>query len=111
METHLITSFLAMFLSANLVLCVDFYFYKKTYEALVSGEYAYNEELSGRDVHYFTKREGPDWKGIMYFADSGAIRLVNGGYLHNNLVMYFSPYSLYWYKKLDAWFKNNIENL
>jgi hypothetical protein len=99
----IITSMIA---SANLVLFKDFYHYKKTYEALVSGEYVYNEHLSGCGVHYFTNTN--DYDRILYFTDDSSIKLVNGGYLHNNFVTNFSPYSLYWYKKLNRWFKNNL---
>jgi hypothetical protein len=113
METYFIIIVFAIVssvVSANLVLFVDFYYYKKTYEALVSGEYKYDKELSGYGVHFFTKNPR-DFRGILYFTHNSDIKLVNGGYLHNNLPTYFSPYSLYWYKKLNRWFKNNIENL
>ena len=110
METFFIVTVLWIVVpvvSSNLVLFVDFYYYKKTYKALVSGKYTYNKDLSGYGVHYFTKTPR-DVIGILYFTHNNDIKLVNGGYLHNNLPTYFSPYSLYWYIKLNRWFKNNI---
>jgi hypothetical protein len=113
METFFIVTVLLIVVpvvSANLVLFENFYYYKKTYEALVSGEYKYDKELSGYGVYYFTKTPR-DFRGILYFANDSDIKLINGGCLHNSVVTYFSPYSLYWYIKLNRWFKNNIENL
>ena len=112
METFFIVTVLlivASVVSTNLVLFPSFYYYKKTYEALVSGEYTYNKDRSGYGVHYFTNTS--DYDRILYFANNSDIKLINGGYLHNSVVTYFSPYSLYWYIKLNRWFKNNIENV
>jgi hypothetical protein len=102
---QIILTIFSMMVSANIVLFGDFPYYRWTYDALLSGQYRYNERLSGRGVLYFTKKEKLDSTWVLYFTDRRAIQLINGGYLHNNLITYFSPYSLYWYFKLRGLIK------
>jgi hypothetical protein len=91
----------------------EYKYYKITYKSLVSGLYHFHDEWE--DNYVFVKN-GMTWKeamdhetGTIIFFKSGAIQLLKKGmYIHSSVILLFaSPYSLYWFKKLNKWLIEN----
>lgn len=109
-------------LATFLTLRKNYSAYKLTYNALLSGDYVYNEYLSKHsDIIYFRK---PGDNSLSNFNDEilffekgeGSIKLLGRDkYIHNALFTYFELYTLYWKKKIIKTMKekqnNNIKSL
>lgn len=46
---------------------------------------------------------------FIYFTGSNGFKLCNYVYLHNAAFTWCDPYSFYWLRKYQRWFKNNVE--
>jgi hypothetical protein len=102
---------------SHIISIYHFKVFKKTYQALISGDYVFTAHDEINNHYYFTK-DGIDlsasWctgKLIAFYPDDGAIKLLgHGNYAHIGLLNYFNPYALYWIKKLMRWFEENKNN-
>jgi len=107
-------------LSTFLTLRKNYSSYKLTYDALLNGDYVYNEYLSkGSDIIYFRKPGDDKFNDdeIIFFENgNGSIKLLGKNkYIHDASFTYLDPYTLYWKKKIRKIMNqkqnNNIKSL
>jgi hypothetical protein len=101
-----IGSFLFIFgLATFLTLRKNYSSYKLTYDAILGGDYVYNEYLSkGSNIIYFRRPGDNSFNDdeILFFENGdGSIKLLGKSkYIHNASFTYLDPYTLYWKKKI-----------
>jgi hypothetical protein len=101
-----IGSFLFIFgLATFLTLRKNYSSYKLTYDAILGGDYIYNEYLSkGSNIIYFRRPGDNSFNDdeILFFENGdGSIKLLGKSkYIHNASFTYLDPYTLYWKKKI-----------
>jgi hypothetical protein len=101
-----IGSFLFIFgLATFLTLRKNYSSYKLTYDAILGGDYIYNEYLSkGSNIIYFRRPGDNSFNDdeILFFENGdGSIKLLGKSkYIHNASFTYLDPYTLHWKKKI-----------
>ena len=101
-----IGSFLFIFgLATFLTLRKNYSSYKLTYDAILGGDYIYNEYLSkGSNIIYFRRPGDNSFNDdeILFFENGdGSIKLLGKSkYIHSASFTYLDPYTLYWKKKI-----------
>jgi len=88
-------------------------YYKETYLAIKNKDYI----LSSNNESFITFRpkdkiDLPIWhfdKEILYFKSDETIKLTNG-YIHNDFMPFFDPYTFYWHKKIKKEMLFNIRS-
>jgi hypothetical protein len=109
-------------LASFLTLRKNYPAYKLTYDALLSGDYVYNEYLTQNgDIIYFRKPGDNSLTNfndeILFFENGkGSIKLLGREkYIHNALFTDFELYTHYWQKKIRKVMKekqnNNIKSI
>lgn len=116
------TIFILTILIVFFVLCLStivvnyprYSYYKKTYDALVSGEYVYS--WSGHNQFYFIHKNETDifsGNGIIFFdnPDKRDIKLLGYlNYIHGGTLTYMDPYTWFWSKKIWKWYDSNSQS-
>jgi hypothetical protein len=99
-----------MSLATILTLSTKYKYYKLTYQLLYSGNYVFSTECSTY-VGFSKPNQNNLWSWstdeILYFKQDGSIKLIDG-YIHNNLMILFDPYTLYWYFKIEKLIRNQL---
>jgi hypothetical protein len=116
-----IGSFLFIFgLATFLTLRKNYSSYKLTYDAILGGDYIYNEYLSkGSNIIYFRRPGDNSFNDdeILFFENGdGSIKLLGKSkYIHSASFTYLDPYTLYWKKKIRTVMNekqnNNIKSI
>lgn len=95
---YLVALMLIGVFSSVLILYPNYKYYKKIYNNLD------NMDLEVFDDVVWTKNNSR----FVWFMDSGGFKIAPGYYLHNSIVTYFDPYSLYWLIKYRRYFKKRF---
>jgi hypothetical protein len=76
-------------------------YYKETYLALKNKEYLYyNQDNTFITFRPKDRMNGPGFfEEILFFKSDETIKLTNG-YIHNDFVPFFDPYTQYWHWKI-----------
>lgn len=87
-------------------------FYNPLYNGLVSGEYIFVEEEYG-DYKYRKKDDLSFTTEVTYESTSNRIILPGFKTLSLNFISIFDFYTVYWYFKLNSWFKKykGVDNI
>jgi len=110
-ETPLLYSILIAFgiflgiliLCSILTLGKNYTHYRSTYDALLRGDYVYNEHLSKYgDIVYFRKPGDNSFNDdeILLFSNGSIKLLGKSAYIHNASFSYMDPYTVYWKIKI-----------
>ena len=104
--TFMIPVVISFFLQAP-----NFKYYRSTYLALKSGKYfpIYFPNKEQPNMVVYVDEENPDRlkaldeNDITFFVSDGSIKLLSKDpkYIHNDLLINFNPYTLYWRWKLN----------
>ncbi len=100
------TYIICVIVSVNL-LWSNYKYYKTTYTFLELGFFDYH---SLGDVYYSFNQKGGLKCEIIKEKYFNRIKLVNGKCLHNDMLLIFDLYSLYWYRKIFKLAENYIDN-
>ena len=75
-------------------------YYKETYLAIKNKDYIMSS--NNESFIIFTCKDKPsgDAETILYFKSDQAIKLTGGGYIHNDFMPFFDPYTQYWHWKI-----------
>lgn len=97
----LFSTYCIMSLSVVLTFFTTYKYYRLTYQYLLSGNYIFSSENSMYIRFSRPNQVNNTWsfEEILYFKEDGTIKLVDG-YIHNNQLIWFDPYTLYWYFKI-----------
>lgn len=100
---YLLLIILLFVFSAILTLFLNWKYYKSIYNTLEVKNF---EKANNEYNQVKTKNDK-----IIWFVNKNDFKLNDGVYLHNSIVTYFDPYSLYWYIKYKKWFNENCNHL
>lgn len=87
---------------SSVVLIDDYKYYSRTYKELPKMKFYIN------GPHIYNSKYGEPRGEFVWFVESNDFKVGPWNYVHNNLMTYLSPYSLYWLIKYKNWFKKNV---
>jgi hypothetical protein len=92
----------AFVLAAVITNCNNYKFYKRVYRTLSSRTFYLNIS------QVYSCRWDEKQDNFVWFVYSNEFQLNRNCYLHNAMYTKFDPYSYYWLKKYQRWFKKNV---
>jgi len=94
---------LLIFMFASILVLSDNY----SYYSIVYKELPKKQFVRDRELIWERERIGRG-NDVIYFVDTGSIKLADCHYIHNEIYTYFDLYSLYWLYKYNRYFKKKV---